>query len=337
MVTIRDVAQQAGVSVTTASRALNGHRDVSEATRTRVREAARRLGYQPNALARGLVLGRTETVGVVVSELPRGDAAASPFMFQVLAGLSHEAGALQFDLVLFGTSPRAQAQIPYRQLCRKRGVDGAVLMGVRLDDPYTYQVVETDIPTVVIDVPVVGPRTGYVTSDNVAGAALAVRHLAELGHRHVGFINGHDSAHVSRARFAGYRAEAEAVGIRWRPEWVWEGDFSERSGYEGCRALLTRCPQMTAVFCASDLMAVGAMAAIRDLGRRVGRDVSVVGFDNMPFARLVTPGLTTVHQDPFEMGRAAIRVLVELMQGSTGYGRVLPVSLKVRRSTGPAG
>jgi len=335
--TIKDVARQAGVSVTTVSRALNGHDDVNPETRRRIQEVADQLGYSPNIAARTLVSKRSRTLGLLLSALTR-NSVKDNIVFEMLCGMNDRAAELEYDLVLFNTTPQKQRQKSYKALCKERGVDGVIMMGMRLDDPYLEEMLHASIPCVLIDIPIERKKNiGYVMTDNVQGAMEAVTHLIERGHRHIGMINGHAQAAVSIQRLDGYRQALGRHGIPFADRYVEDGGFSEDGGKDAAYRLLTSCPELTAIFCASDLMALGALQAIRALGKRVPEDISIIGFDNIVAAQYCTPALTTVNQDKYQMGYIAAATLIDMLEGrQVPRYRKMPAELIVRASTGPA-
>jgi LacI family transcriptional regulator len=331
--TIRDVAREAGVSITTVSRVLNQYADVNPKTRSKVLKVVEQLGYRPNNVARSLVMNRTKTVALVVSELSRWRN-GHHFMFDVLCGIHDRAQELGYDLVLFSTSPSAQQQTSYMDFVKQRRVDGVVMMGIRLDDPYTREVVEASVPSVLVDVPLTSATCSYVMTDNVGGARMAVEHLIEQGHRQIGFVNGHAQAAVSQERLRGYQEAMERSGIGYRPEWVFFSNFQLEGGAEGARTLLQEHPDLTAIFFASDLMALGAIKSLQEQGVQVPDQISVVGFDDIQIASLMHPALTTVRQNRYEMGSTASETLIRMLEnGDTGRGIVLPPELVVRDTT----
>jgi DNA-binding LacI/PurR family transcriptional regulator len=323
LTTIKDIAKKAGVSITTVSRALNGYDDVSEKTRRRIREIAEELNYSPNAVARSLVSRKTRTIGLIISDINRAGA-KDAFAFEVLCGINDRAGELNYDLLLFSTSPKKQVEKSYKDLCRERKVEGAILSGLRLDDPYLREVIEQDaFPCVLIDIPVTGETVGHVTSDNRNGALLAVRYLLDNGHRRIAMINGHDQAHVSRERLEGYREALEKQGLSFDPELVFNGRFSEEGGAEAAYEILLRHSDVTAIFCASDLMALGAIRALERMGRKVPEDISIVGFDDINIASYCHPKLTTIRQDKYELGYQAAQLLIDMLENRTKNRKIL--------------
>lgn len=333
--TIRDVAKAAGVSVTTVSRVLNRYADVSAKTRQKVLRVIEELGYQPNAVARGLVKKRTRTIGLVVSDLTKSRS-GHHFMFDVLIGVNDRAQAYGYDVILFSTSPTAQEKTSYLDFVRQRRVDGVIVMGIRLNDPYTEEIVRSSIPSVLIDVMRTSKTCSYVTTDNIAGARMATEYLLRLGHRHIGMVNGHRQADVSLQRLAGYQQALRDAGLPYRESYVYDGAFEQADGAKGTAELLSRHPEITAIFFASDLMAIGGMHQVESEGKSVPEDLSIVGFDDIDLATLVRPPLTTIRQHRYEMGETAVDTLVRMLdEGDVGRGIVLAPELIVRESARP--
>jgi LacI family transcriptional regulator len=336
--TIHEVAKLSGVSVSTVSRVFNGYDDVSAATRERVLAAARSLDYAPSAAARTLVRQRSQLIGVVLfTGLDHPDI-GHPFFQDVLVGLKHGIGAGGYDVLLFATErPESDGNGAHSYLGRARHhrVDGVVWVGER-DAPEVAKLVDADVPLVGVDLDVSGPRASYVSSDNVGGARLAVRHLHGLGHRRIATIAGPEEHKPGGDRLVGFRAELQALGIERHPEYEQIGDWYTGSGERAMRTLLGLPEPPTAVFAASDLMAVGAMKAARDAGLDVPADLAVVGFDDIQLASLLHPALTTIHQDKVGLGRAAARALLEQIENPevTPAALTLPVELIIRASCG---
>jgi len=332
LVTIKDIAKTAQVSVTTVSRALNGYSDVNKETRKKIVEVAEQLGYSPNIAARSLISKKTKTIGLLLSNVTR-DSSKDNIAFEVLCGMNDRAGELDYDLVLFSTTPQKQKIKSYKKLCNERGVDGVIISGIRLDDPYLEEIVSSEIPCVLIDIHLQGPNVGYITSDNVKGAYTAVRYLIENGHRHIGMINGHSQADVSTHRLKGYVDALESCGIPFNEAYVMDGAFSESGAREAMYRLYSRYPELTAVFCASDLMAFGAIQAVKGLGRHVPEDMSIIGFDNIDLTAYHSPAITTVNQHKYETGYQAAQLLVDLLEGrNVNHHIVLNTELIKRES-----
>lgn len=331
--TIKDIAKAAGVSVTTVSRALNGYSDVSEKTRKKIMTLAKELNYSPNTLARGLVMNVSKTIGLLVSGLNR-ESEKDQIIFSILSGINSSASESDYDLVVFNTNSSKQREKTYTQLCRERRVDGVIIQGIKTDDPYLLEVVESDIPCVLIDIPVHSDNVGYVTTDNVAGAKKAVEHLIELGHRNIAMVNGHSKAFVSKKRLEGYKMALEESNIPVKQEWIYDGKFEEHSASVVAMELLMKHPDISAIFCASDLMALGVITSAKELGLRVPEDVSIVGYDDILLASYATPPLTTISQNFYQLGFQAGQLLTNMLDGKTEPQVItLGTKLVVRGST----
>lgn len=333
MTTIKDIAKAAGVSVTTVSRALNGYSDVNEKTRQKISKIAKELNYSPNTLARGLVMKKSKTIGMLVSGMDRVSSKDN-FTFEVLSGVNECISERDYDLVLFSTTTTKQREKTYSQLCRERRVDGAILQGMKIDDPYLKEVVESDIPCMLIDIPIASNSVGYVTTDNVLGAKRAVEHLISLGHTKIALINGHDQAYVSKQRLKGYLDALMEAKLEVNEDWIVSGDFSEEKAELVTERLLREHPEITAVFCASDLMALGALKSAKASGISVPEGLSVIGYDNILLAAYSNPSLTTIAQNKFELGYQAANALIDMLEGKSGSNVItLKTDLIIREST----
>jgi LacI family transcriptional regulator len=342
MTTIQQLAAKSGVSVATVSRALNGSSEVSEATRRRILELARDLDYTPSAAARTLVSRRSHVVGVILETGPGHPDLLHPFFQEVLVGLKHGAGQLGFDLLLFASDEPGNGfggAHSYVRRAGHHGVDGAVVMGFDGRDPEIVKLAKSELPCIVIDADLGGPRTGFVMSENREGGALAVRHLRELGHERIATITGALATRPGADRLEGYRDELAALGLEPREEYIVEGDFYDESGYRGTRRLLELDEPPTAIFAGSDLMAAGALRAANELGVRVPEDVAVVGFDDIGLASLIQPQLTTVRQDMHALGEAAANGLARMIENpeSPPARELVPTRVVVRASSGANG
>lgn len=313
-VTLRDIAARVGVSVAAVSRALNGYPDVSERTRRRVLKAARELNYRPNAAAKTLVTRRSQLIGLFfLGESP--ERFSDPFASRVVDGLLEGLAGAGYDVLIFPSGPRS-FRPSFLESASRRQLDGAVFLGLRTDDPRWDELARLRVPLVSVDVPLDAASAVCVGCDHVDGARQAVRHLLELGHRRVAYVNGHRAAPVSWERLAGFTRALEEAGMPVHPDYVAEGDFTEEGGRRAARALLTRSPRPTAVFAASDRMAIGVVEAAREMGLQVPHDLSVVGYDDIDAAAYCRPPLTTVHQPRREIGLAAAEAAVRLIESS---------------------
>jgi LacI family transcriptional regulator len=339
-VTIRQLAHVSGVSIGTVSRALNGYADVNPETRERIVRLARELDYTPAAAARSLVTQRSHVIGVFLETGEGHPDLQHPFFHEVLVGLKHEIGAGGYDLLLFASEHpgNGYGDHSYLKRARHHSVEGVVLMGVDAEDLEVRRLTRSGLPCVGVDVALSGPATEYVMSDNPAGAAVAVEHLHDLGHRRIATITGLVETRPGADRLRGYRDALRARGLGYRDEYVAYGDFYVESGRRAMADLLSLDEPPTAIFAASDMMALGAIRAAGDAGLNVPADVSVIGFDDIQLADHMNPPLTTVRQDKAGLGVAAGTALMRLIDGEQDAvlpSTVLPVELVRRGSTRP--
>ena len=322
--TIRDVAQRAGVSIATVSRVLNEKGDVRSTTRERVQTAATELGYSVDSVGRALASQRTRLVGVFVGYNAGHRDLSLMFFGKVLAAISRRLSQAGYEPLLLQDADAGGAH----------RFDAALLIGVDEDDPIVVDLLERDVPIVGVDVDCHGDRSAFVGSDHAAGVRLALAHLRALGHRRIAHISG-----ATNTLAGAQRLEAFLDSCTDQPEeYVRRGDFSSASGYRETAALLMLEDPPTAIVCGSDLMALAALQAIWESGARPGRDIAVVGFDDLEAAALAHPPLTTIRQDRHELGIIAAESAIDLVERSDGVPRrvVLPVELVVRASSATA-
>jgi DNA-binding LacI/PurR family transcriptional regulator len=331
--TLEQVAARAGVGRGTASRVINGGEKVSERARQAVEAAIAELGYVPNAAARALVTRRTDAVALVIAESEER-VFGEPFFAGVVRGIGSALATAGRQLVLMLAQASARRDSLDQYLTRQH-VDGVLLLSLHDDDELPDRIRGHGLPVVVGGRAHDGVREGFVDVDNVQGAGLAVAHLVERGRQRIATIAGPSDMVAGSSRLEGYVAGLAAADRRLDERLVVRGDFGEQSGHDGMRTLLQRDPAVDGVFCANDLMAVGALQALREAGRDVPRDVSVVGFEDAPVARSTHPALTTVHQSPEYMGREMVALLLETMAAPDRArpGRMLPTRLVVRGSS----
>lgn len=314
MPTIKDVSRLAGVSTATVSRVLNGTTPVSAATRQRVLDAVATLGFRPNAFARGLVTSRAGGIGVTVNEV------SSPYFGAAVFGVEQVAREHGIHLLVssgFAEATRERASIDFLV---ERPCDGLVVQADGLaDDDLAELVRHGPVPVVVFGRSVPGIEAACVVLDNESGGALATAYLLERGHRSIGHVTGPHTFPDARDRLRGYRRTLEAADVEYRERYVVESTFREDGGARAAVALLERAPEISAIFFGNDQMAAGGIRALREHGRDVPADVSVVGFDDVFLAQYLTPALTTVRQPLVEMGRAAAHMLLARL-GAPGEG-----------------
>ncbi len=323
-VTIHDVAARAGVSVATVSRVLNGKELVREETSRQVLEVAKSLRYVPNVAARTLSIRRSQTIGIVLPEV-HGE-----FFSEVIRGIDLAARAAGYHILVSGSHSDANEMIDVLDAMRGR-VDGLVVMAPDVALTPLREQLAHKLPMVLLNSD--DERHATITIDNYGGARTMMRHLASLGHKRVAFIKGPEQNADARERLRGYRQAMRAMGGVSR-ELEFEGDFTERAGYDAVKAIVALDPRPTAVFAANDSMAVGALAAFAQAGIDVPGHMSLAGFDDIPIAHYVNPPLTTIGVDIAELGRRAFAVLAEAMEKSTHTRReeCIGTTLVVRKS-----
>ena len=329
MATIRDVARESSVSIATVSRVFNKSPLVSDGTRERVMAAAERLGYWPNGIARSLITSRTHSIGVLLPEL-HGE-----FFSEVIHGIDLAARENGLHLLVSRATTTADELASALRSLRGR-VDALIIMAPDLDTSAELRLFAGQVPTVLLNSDAVIDGCDRISVANVEGARAIVGHLIGLGHRRIATITGPAHNVDARQRLEGYRAALDEVGVAAAQRIEVAGDFTEPSGYAATRALLERRVRPTAVFVANDHMAIGVLSALQDAGVVVPRDLAVVGFDDIPMARYLTPPLTTVHVDLRRMGQRAMGLLLDRGPSGHGGGRceVLDTTLVVRGTCG---
>ena len=333
MATIKDVAREAGVSIATVSRVFNDTGLVSTSTERQVRDVASRLNYWPNAMARSLIMNRTHTLGVLLPDL-HGE-----FFSGVIRGLDVTARREGFHLLVSSSHSGTDELAAALRSMRGR-IDGVVVMAPDVESTSAIRGWAGDVPIVLID-----PRGEFGDCDSVAianveGAQAMVQHLLSLGHRSIATVSGPARNVDARQRLAGYRAALrEAHAPRSRALEI-QGDFTEPSGYQAVGQLLAVDPRPTAVFVANDHMAVGVLRALADAGVRVPDDIAGAGFDDIETARDLSPPLTTVRVDRFQLGALALQRLLlrtrHAQAHESNLHEVLPTTLVIRQSCGSA-
>jgi len=330
--TLDQVAARAGVGRGTASRVINGSPQVSDRTREMVMKAVEELGYVPNQAARTLVTRRTGTVALVIAESEER-IFGEPFFAGVVRGISAALNEASRQLVLSLVHTNDQAHRLGSYLTRQH-VDGVLLLSLHDDEAFPVDLDARRLPVVL------GGRSAhwsgsFVDVDNIDGARQAVAHLVETGRRTIATISGPRAMASGRDRLEGYAAALADAGLPYDEELVVEGSFSEVSGRTGMEELLSRRPDIDGVFAASDLMAMGAMRALRAQGRSVPHDVGVIGFDGTKASETTEPPLSTVRQPLVELGRGMAEMLLRHIDASdaTVEAEILPIELIVREST----
>ena len=332
-VTIKDVARLANVSVATVSRVLNSSAPVREHTSARVLEIARELRFSPNGAARTLKRRQATALGVILPDL------YGEFFSELLRGIDLEAQRAGHALLVSSSHHDARGVSVAVRAMRGR-VDGLLVMAPEVSAESLATALPDGLPAVTLNTASTPGAAAAVMVDNIGGTRVVIRHLAELGHRDIAIITGPSRNADASARLRGYRAAMRAAGLTVRTAHVVHGDFTEESGWRAARELIAmRGPQPTAIFAANDAMAVGALLALREARVDVPGQISVIGFDDIPIARYVTPALTTVRVAIDALGtRAAallFRALADPLMRGTGHREVIPAELIIRHSCGP--
>ncbi len=326
-VTITDIAQVAGVSPSTVSRALNDHPRISAITRERVQKLAQELGYTPSALARGLVTRQTTTIGVVISS------ASDPFIAPLVAGIEELAHNNGYSVFLCSSHLDRERELTAVRSFYERRASGVIVIGSQVDEGYLKLRDRFPLPIVLINC-----RTYpySIASDNSDGARQAVEHLMRLGHKRIAYIANPSSCGTNRDRFIGYKQVLDREAIPLDQDLIVESDGTPKGGNRAVERLLALAHYPTSFFCFNDMTAIGVICALRKAGLQVPRDKSVVGFDDLDLAPYYCPPLTTVRQPTYQMGQRAIQTLLGLVQGKDDLGpEILPCKLIVRETTGP--
>ncbi len=333
--TLEEVARLAGVSRSSVSRVINNHPHVRPETRERIRQAIRKSGYQPHAVARSLATNRTQIIGMVIPEAVT-TLFTDPFFSILLRGTTEACNAHRYQLMLSLFAGSADQQEMYQNLLGNGYLDGVIVASASLDDPLISDLLRDRVPCVSVGRHP-NRQVHSVDVDNLGGARMAVEHLIGLGHRRIATITGRLDTTHGQDRLEGYRQAMQAHGVPVEEGLIVEGDFTESSGMVGMQRLLPASP--SAVFVASDMMAIGALKALRQAGRQVPQDIALVSFDDIPIASAIEPALTTVRQPIERMGSMAVEVLLSLVEGSSEEEApvqriVLPTELVIRNSCG---
>lgn len=320
--TIHDIARKAGISVSTVSRVLNhktANYRISKETEALVLKAAKELNYQPNQLARGLRLKKTQTIGLVAPDL------SNPFFAYVIKSVQTVAHGLGYSLVVCDTDESLAREIEHLNLLRSKGVDGLIIMPVGQTSRHIDPLLEEGLPMVLLDRCFDGLNTDAVMVDNHKGAFEATEHLIRYGHSRIAIIKGLDDTFTNNGRVQGYKDALAKHGLPLDGSLIVGRDFGRENGYIETKLLLKMTPPPTAIFAASDLITLGALQAIFEAGWRIPEDISLVAFDDMDFAPFVMSPLTAVAQPKEVMGEIAVKLLVQQIKekGSHEANRIV--------------
>lgn len=335
-VNIKDIAKLANVSHTTVSRALNNKSRIRKETREKILSIASQLGYRPNFVARSLVMKRTKTLGLVITNI------ANPFYTELAQGIEKTSTKLGYSIILCSTQSDISTEKQYIEMLRSKGVDGIIFSSAHMEDPNILALAEEEFPIVLVNRrtyhPMVKERVDYVGVNNLRGGFLAIEHLIRLGHQRIGVIGGSQESSVGLERLEGGKKALQIYGLEQRNDYFLEGNFLKRSGYQRGNEFIEMAHMPTAIFATNDYMALGVYQAFLEKGFRIPEDVALVGFNDIEFSSMKGIELTTIGQKKFEMGALAVEMLVERIEkrGDAPPGReiFLEPELIIRKTCG---
>lgn len=331
--TIADIAELAGVSKSTVSRALSNSPLISEETRERIQAIAREHNYQINQPARSLSMKRTNTIAFVTHGYYGDLCVEDLFLLEMMGAITRALAAQKYDLLMVDVDPYKTDWID--DYLNTGKVDGFVLMTSTRKQQHVKKLVEMQAPFIAWGVP--SPNTNYctVTGDNFNGARLAGEYLLNIGKQKIAFLGGPESEQEVKLRYQGFESAFQAAGLKPDSNRVIYANYSTEAGHKGMHKLLDQDPEIDAVFANSDFIAIGAMNAIRERGKRVPQDISVVGYDDISLAQYSNPPLTTIRQNINESGRLLVNNLIQYLETGIVTNVSVPVKLVVRESTMP--
>ena len=333
--TIKDIAKAARVSPTAVSMALNDRPRIGPETRKRILRIAKDLHYQPNFVARSLVMKRSHTLGVIITTI------MNPFYPELAKGIEDKALESGYNIILCSTNYDLKLERYYIDMLRSKGVDGIVFSSVEVDDPNIRPLVEEHFPFVLVNRRIhnrfLERKIDYIVLDNVSGGYMAMEHLYKLGHRRIGIIAGGLNASTAVERTEGAKKLMKDCGLTFDADLLIESGFSKESAYQVTKRFLGMKNPPTAVFAENDYMALGSREAILDTGLKIPEDMALVGFDDIVTGALRGVEITTVSQKKYEMGALAVKVLIDKIQNggpSMVHQTILEPELIIRNSCG---
>ena len=331
MVTMREVAENAGVSIATVSHVINGTRFVSPEVRKRVKNVMQELGYRPNSLARSLRIGESKTIGMIVPDV------ANQFFADISRQIENISFQQDYSVILCNSDNDVEKQLSYISTLLKKQVDGVIFISAGESSEHLEQLSLSQVPVVVVDRDVALAYADVVLLDNKDAGYKATRHLTDLGHKRIACISGPNDLAPSMLRVEGFKNALADAGITCKKEYIVLGDFLFSGGENAMNTLLNQDPIPTAVFALNDMMAIGAITAIRRAGLHVPQDISIVGFDDIRMASAVSPALTTISQPVEQMAQIAAELLINKIKSKTSKNEnqrvLLKAELVIREST----
>lgn len=309
---IKEIARILNVSPSTVSRALNDKPDISQNLKIKVNTIAKEIGYKKNSIAARLVNKKSNTIGLFFlsrNYINNEENSGFKYVEVILSKIKEK----NYDLIIFSVDSDLADKKKYIDICSERQIEGAIFIGLEDTDENTELLRNIEIPTVILEKKVSGKNISYVGSDNEYGINLILDHLFDLGHRNIGFIKGLEIIECAKERFNSFKKRMEHLGI-YQENLVRNGDFRMKSGYLATKEILKEKNRPSAIIASSDLMAIGAMKAIREANLKIPEDISVVGYDGFEIGKYIYPTLTTIYQDFIEMGDIATNLLFSMIE-----------------------
>ena len=326
--TIKDVANLAGVHPSTVSRVINDDSRISEKTKNKVLLIIKKLGYTPNAIARGLKTKRTYTLGMLIPDI------TNPFFAEIARGVEDAANKNNFNVILCNTDDKLKKERIYLEILKGKRVDGLILGTAHIRDKSILELEKKKFPYILVSRNIEGLDKNCVIVDDVVGGIMVTEYLIKLGHRRIAHITGPPTVRAANNRLEGYKFALEKHQIEYHEELVKEGDFRIKGGYQAMKKFLKLPEPPTAIFAANDLLALGAIQAIQKKKYHIPEDFCIIGFDDIRLASFVYPPLTTIRQPMLEMGALAVKMLLKIIEEGEFNQRkiVLKPKLIIRES-----
>ncbi|GAA0357096.1 LacI family DNA-binding transcriptional regulator [Bacillus horti] len=332
--TIRDIAKMAGVSPATVSKVMNHYGGVSESTKHKVLSVIEETGYQPIFSAKSLATKKSKLIGLVYAGKINVEF-NHPFFNEVLSAFQKTVGMQGYDLIVFSNEQFNKEQENYLARCRHFRVDGCLIIAGEEIEEAVYELDQSEIPCLAVDMELTGPKSSYVMTDNEKISQLVVEHLYLHSIRDIAYIAGTKHSNISNIRLEGFKQAMNKFGLPIKEEWIQYGTFFEDSGYEAMKRILQGDSMPKAVVAGADMMALGALRALREVGLRVPEDVRLIGCDDIEACRYSDPQLTTVKQDKQKIGKLAAYMLNDLINGENDLSSVfVDPELVIRQSCG---
>jgi len=307
--TIKDVAKLAGVHPSTVSRVINNDSRISEKTKNKVIYVINKLGYTPNAIARGLKTKRTNTIGMLIPDI------TNPFFANLARGVEDAASENGFNVILCNSDEKLEKERTYLEILKEKRVDGLILSSVHIKDKSIFRLEKIKYPYILVSRDIAGLDKNCIIVNDIAGGTMATEHLIKLGYRRIAHITGPLKVKSAINRLEGYGIALKKNHIEYKEELVEEGDFRIAGGYKAMKKLLELSELPTAIFAANDLVAIGAMQAIQKKNYHIPKDFCIIGFDDIKLASFVYPALSTIRQPMLEMGVLAVKTLLRIIKG----------------------